>query len=214
MACAAIRLRVVGCGVVIVGSGPEEGEVGRHIVAVIERCAHGNAAHVVAEDGAEARDGAWQHEGLQAHAHLELRVRNGPVNKGMAHFHNLAVRAKGAARGSLAPLRAAELELHRAREVLAGPCVQLYAEALQGAKGVGAVHAPGRHVGGLGQNLPGTRDLEVHGLRFLSTGCCRKEACQGETGKALPLCAAAATCARPFVRVPALCPCLHIRMHD
>ena len=132
----------------------------------------------MAEHRAESRDSARQHEGLQAHAQLELGIGDNPVYEGVAHFHYLAVRAKGAASGSLAPFRAAELELHRAGQALAGHSVELDAEALQGSEIVRAVDAARGHVGDLGQNLPHARDLEIYGFGL----CGAQEACKGQGG--------------------------------
>lgn len=83
-------------GIVVVGSGPEEGGIHVQVFALVDGRGHVDAGHVVSEHGTKApvRQDAGQTQVLQTHADLHFRFRNEPVQIGKAQLDNLAVRAK------------------------------------------------------------------------------------------------------------------------
>ena len=81
------------------------------------------------DGGSACREG--QGQALQAHAYLEFRIGQGPVNIGALELDDIgAVRAKRAASGGLAPVGVAYFEEDRAGQVFRCYGIKLQAQAL------------------------------------------------------------------------------------
>ena len=140
------RIVVAAEKIVVVGTGPEGGEA--HIV--IEGVAGRDAGHVGTHDlGVRGKSG--QVDGLDAHAQLQIGLRNTPVDIGMLEADHVGVRSQLTACGGLAPAVLADLEVHRAGKVIGSNGIQLDAPALQGfevvkALGIACRSVAPRHV--------------------------------------------------------------------
>ena len=96
----------------------------------MELPAEGHCCKVIAKALRLCHGIAWHNGALQAHAHLEVRVRNSPVYVGAAHLYDGLVRAKSATCRGIAPRCFTDFKKDRAGEVLRDHCVYLYAQPL------------------------------------------------------------------------------------
>ena len=98
----------------------------------MELPAEGHCSKVIAKALRLCHGVAWHNGALQAHAHLEVRVRDGPVYVGAAHLYDGLIRAQSATSRGVAPCSFADFEKDRAGEILRDHSVHLYAQPLLG----------------------------------------------------------------------------------
>ena len=98
--------------VVVLGAQPEQarGHVFGKLVGDVD------ARAVGVEDRGTDAGKVRQRIFLEAHAHLGVGLRDGPVNVAVANLDLLAVRAEGCAIGRLAPVLVADFKVHHALE--------------------------------------------------------------------------------------------------
>ena len=171
--------RVVGVvlrhfGIIVVrGAQPEQ--VRTHVFS--ELVADGDARAVSVEDRGTDAGKVRQRILLEAHANLDVGLRDNPVHIAVTDLHFLAVRAKGRALSGLAPVLVADFEEHHALQGFRSDHVDLGTQTGSGTHIIVAVMLFKIAVGERYTVLPQARHLEVDRLRG---GSCAKNQTGGQ----------------------------------
>ena len=157
--------------VVIVGTAPEQGSAHVFVELVVQ--GHGSQGIGVQDRGAAGNVGKLNR--LDAHADLEVRIRNSPVDVGIQDADASIVGTKGAAVFSLAPGCFEQLEQHCAGQVFGSNGFQLQTHTLGSCElviGVALLFALAGNAGPVNEagiantkaHQPFAAGLEVNGL--------------------------------------------------
>ena len=171
--------RVVGVvlrhfGIIVVrGAQPEQ--VRTHVFS--ELVADGDTRAVSVEDRGTDAGKVRQRILLEAHANLDVGLRDNPVHIAVTDLHFLAVRAKGRALSGLAPVLVADFEEHHALQGFRSDHVDLGTQTGSGTHLIVAVMLFKIAVGERYTVLPQARHLEVDRLRG---GSCAKNQTGGQ----------------------------------